>query len=122
MGNKGTFQFKTEYTLEERKNMSKSILSKYPNRIPIICEKEPNSELPSLKKTRYLVENNIGINQFQYRIRKKLNIIQDSALFICTSKGKLLIGDTNIMEVYNINKDKEDNFLYLYYVSEKVWG
>ena len=122
MGNNGTFKFKTDHTLEERQNMYSKILIKFPNRIPIICEKGPNSDLPFLKKTTYLVPNNLTVSQFQFIIRKSLDLNEDSALFLGTSKGSIFIGDNNIMEVYNINKDKQDNFLYLYYVSEIVWG
>ena len=45
-----------------------------------------------------------------------------SALYLITSKEKTLTGNQTIMEAYNINKDKQDNFLYLYYATELTWG
>ena len=42
---KADFKFK-ELDLEERKKEASKILNQYPNRVPIICEPDPNSNLP----------------------------------------------------------------------------
>ena len=36
-------------------------------------------------------------------------------------QGVTLTGDRTMMEIYNIYRDKEDNFLYLYCDSELTW-
>ena len=122
MSKKVTFKYKLDHPLEERQNESSRILREYPNRMPIICEKAPNSDLPTIKKTKYLVPSDMTVAQFHFLIRRNLDLNEASALYLITPKGLTLTGDKTIMEVYNINKDKQDNFLYLYYVSELTWG
>ena len=91
------------------------LLREYPNRVPIICEAAPRSVLPPLKKTKYLVPYDMTINQFQFLIRRNLDLTQESALYLITSKGIALIGEKTMMEVYN-------NFLYIYYDCEITMG
>ena len=122
MSNKVTFKYKLDHPLEERQNESNRILREYPNRMPIICEKAPNSDLPTIKKTKYLVPSDMTVAQFHFLIRRNLDLNEASALYLITPKGLTLTGDKTIMEVYNVNKDKQDNFLYLYYVSELTSG
>ena len=122
MSKKETFKYKLEHTLEERQNESSRILREYPNRMPIICEKAPNSDLPNIKKTKYLVPSDMTVAQFHFLIRRNLDLNEASSLFLITPKGITLTGDKTIMEVYNINRDKQDHFLYLYYASELTWG
>ena len=122
MSIKNTFKYKSDHSIEERKNESSRILSTYPNRLPIICEKAPNSDIPSIQKTKYLVPSDMTANQFQFLIRRNINLNQNSALYLITDKGITLTLSQTMMEVYNNNKDKQDNFLYLYYASELTWG
>ena len=120
-----TFKYKSEHNLEQRKEESNRILKEYNNRIPIICESAPNSKLPSLKKVKYLVPSDMTISQFQFIIRRNLDLEEESALFLLTSKNNKnhsVAVDKTILEIYNIYKDKEDNFLYLHYASELTWG
>ena len=42
--------FKTEHTLEKRTAEAKRIRSKYPDRIPVICEKAKGSDIPDIDK------------------------------------------------------------------------
>ena len=122
MSNIPKFKFKNDHAEEERKNESSRILREYPNRVPIICEAAPRSVLPPLKKTKYLVPYDMTISQFQFLIRRNLDLNQESALYLITSKGIALIGEKTMMEVYNNHKDKTDNFLYIYYDCEITMG
>ena len=97
------------------------LLREYPNRVPIICEAAPRSVLPPLKKTKYLVPYDMTINQFQFLIRRNINLTKDSALYLITN-GITLTGDKTMMEVYNNHKDKSDNFLYVFCASEITMG
>ena len=116
------FKFKAEHNLEERKQEAERILREYNNRLPIICERAPNSNLQTLKKTKFLVPADMIVSQFQFIIRRNLDLEEESALYLITSKNITLTGDRTVMEIYNTYKDKEDNFLYLYYASELTWG
>lgn len=42
--------FQQEYTFAQRKEESMRVLSKYPDRIPIICEKSNRSKIMELDK------------------------------------------------------------------------
>ena len=62
------------------------------------------------------------VSQFLFLIRRNINLNEMSALYLITAKGTTLTLSQTISEAYNINKDKQDNFLYLYYASELTWG
>ena len=55
-------------------------------------------------------------------IREKVILKEGTGLFLFTSKGKSLSGGITMMETYNINKDKEDNFLYVFCGGEVFMG
>ena len=52
------------------------ILEKYPDRIPIILEKNKDSDIKLIEKTKYLVPRNMVMTQFIFTIRK--NILANS--------------------------------------------
>ena len=47
------FNFKNNISLEKRKNQCQKLLIKNPNRIPVILEKDPKSNIKELKKTKF---------------------------------------------------------------------
>ena len=118
----GEFKYKTEVSLEERKQEANRIINQYPNRMPVICECLPNSNLPALNKTKFLVPGDMTVANFQFLIRKHIDLNELSALYLITKKGITITGDKTMREIYNIHRDREDNFLYLFYASELTWG
>ena len=116
------FKYKNDHTLEERKNESNRILNEYKDRLPVICEVAPDSVLPPLKKTKYLVSYDMTINQFMFLIRRNIELSKESALFLITPNGISLTGNTSMLDLYNIHKDKNDNFFYLYCDCEITMG
>ncbi len=122
MSKKADFKYKNDHNLEERKNESSRILREYQNRLPIICELAPQSQLPPLKKTKYLVPSDMTINQFLFIIRRSIDLNQGLALYLFTSDKKTVTGNKTIMDLYGNHKDKEDNFLYLYCDCELIYG
>lgn len=65
-----------------RKQEAIKILENYPNRIPIICEKDPKCKLNEIDKTKYLVPNDLTLSQFTFIVRKRLQLDKNSALFL----------------------------------------
>ena len=116
------FKYKIEHSLEERKNEAYRILNEYQNRLPIICEVAPNSVLPPLKKTKYLVSYDMTISQFMFLIRRNIELSKETSLFLLTPKGISLVGNSSMLDEYNKHKDKEDNFFYLFCDCEETWG
>ena len=70
MSKKPTFKFKSDFSLEERKNESARILRDCPNRVPVIAEVAPDSkDMPILKKNKY---DNKSIS-FSHKEKYKFN-------------------------------------------------
>ena len=114
--------FKYEYTFEQRLEESLRVLQKYPDRIPVICEKNKKSSknCPNIDKIKYLVPKDLTMGQFLYVIRKRLNFPPEKAIFLFV--GNLITPSTaSVNEIYNNYKDK-DGFLYITYSLENVFG
>jgi GABA(A) receptor-associated protein len=75
-----------------RKQEALKILEKYPNRIPIICEKDPKCKLNEIDKTKYLVPNDLTLSQFTFIVRKRLQIDKNSALFLLVNGKHAISG------------------------------
>ena len=57
------FKFKLQNPdVTKRKQESEKVREKYPERIPIIIEKDPNSKIKDLDKTKFLVPNDFAKN------------------------------------------------------------
>lgn len=76
------FRFKQQYTAEQRRQEADAILQKYPQRIPVIVERAPNSHVPSIDKQKFLVPNDITVAQFMWIVRKRIHLSPEKALFV----------------------------------------
>ena len=113
--------FKDKYSFYERVIESHRILSKYPTRVPIICERSKHElNCPKLDKMKYLVPKDLTNHQFMYVIKKRLTLSSDQALFLfvhtTVPQSSQLISD-----LYESYKDT-DGFLYITYASENTFG
>ena len=107
-------------TFQERINESTKIKSKYPDRVPVICEKNPGSGLEILDKRKYLVPNDITATQFLFIIRKRLKLASEKGIFLFVNN--MIAPSTHTMiDLYNEYKD-DDGFLYMNYTEENVFG
>ena len=113
--------FKKSYNFYKRYNESSKMLRKYPERVPIICEKSKNENYyPDITKIKYMVPINFTVGQFIYIIRQQLKLGPEKAIFIFINNiipsTSLTIGD-----VYYLYRD-DDKFLYINYSSENTFG
>lgn len=76
------FAYKQDHPHEKRSAEAKRIREKYPDRIPVICEKDPRSDIPPVDKRKYLIPMDLTVGQFVYVIRKRISIPSDKAIFI----------------------------------------
>lgn len=67
---------------EKRKAEAERIRQKYPDRIPVICEKVEKSDIPTIDKKKYLVPADLTVGQFVYVIRKRIKLSPEKAIFI----------------------------------------
>jgi GABA(A) receptor-associated protein len=128
--------FAQPMSFEMRAEESRRILSKYPNRVPVIIERAPRSDLPEIDKKKFLVPGTMLCGEFRYIIHKHitqsaaakssmplghhqaLNAYQTIYLFVKNSSPKT---GALMSEIYETLKD-EDGFLYMTYAAEDTLG
>lgn len=117
-----TKQFKVEKTFDTRKAESERIRTKYPDLIPVICERHPgNTTLPESTRRKYLVPPDITMGQFKYVIRKRIELLPDQALFVFVDSKVMSPTMATLSEVYREHSD-DDGFLYMVYSGESTFG
>ena len=72
---------------EKRKSEAERIRAKYPDRVPVICEKADRSDIPDIDKKKYLVPADLTVGQFHYVIRKRIKLAPEKALFLFCSNS-----------------------------------
>lgn len=114
--------FKQQFTFSRRLDEANRVLEKYPDRIPIIVERDNqrSNNLPVIDKKKFLVPNDLTIGQFVYVIRKRIKLSPEKAIFLMID-NKLPQTSTLMSKIYQEEKD-DDNFLYITYSSENVFG
>jgi GABA(A) receptor-associated protein len=114
------FKYKHEHTFEKRKAEGEKIRRKYPDRIPVIVERAPKAKVAELDKKKYLVPADLTVGQFYFLIRKRIALRPEDALFFFVND---VIPPTSVTmgTLYQEHKD-EDQFLYMAYSDESVYG
>tara|TARA_B100000073_G_scaffold331184_1_gene320349 strand:+ start:840 stop:1193 length:354 start_codon:yes stop_codon:yes gene_type:complete len=112
--------FKSKFSFNQRRFESNNILTKYPDRVPIILEKSQGSYMRTIDKHKYLVPFDTTIGQFMYIIRKKLSLKSDTAIFLFIN-GIIPPSNQTVIELYERYKD-HDGFLYIDYSGENTFG
>lgn len=104
-----SYAHKREYTIEQRKTESARVRERYNDRVPVICEKMPESDVPtvdvrgapphlltarphansrgarllaSLQKSKYLIPMDMTVGQLVYVLRKRISLPSDKAIFV----------------------------------------
>ncbi|KAI9021529.1 autophagy protein 8 [Phycomyces nitens] len=139
-------KFKDEHPFEKRKAEADRIRQKYPDRIPVICEKVEKSDIPTIDKKKYLVPSDLTVGQFVYVIRKRIKLSPEQAIFVFVDEilppaaGNCNIDNilysylfmtfysfffkktTALMSaIYEEHRD-DDGFLYITYSGENTFG
>tara|TARA_B100000902_G_scaffold365164_1_gene385861 strand:- start:804 stop:1160 length:357 start_codon:yes stop_codon:yes gene_type:complete len=100
---------------------SKRVMEKYPDRIPVIMEKTPNSKnIPNIDRVKFLVPKDIAVSQFTFIIRKRINITAEKAIFVFVN-NTLPPSSELMSNIYEAHKN-EDGFLYMKYSGENTFG
>lgn len=113
---------------EQRKDEADRIRQKYPDRIPVICEKADKTDIPTIDKKKYLVPSvraslklcrattdtslqDLTVGQFVYVIRKRIKLAPEKAIFIFVA-DTLPATAALMSSIYDEHKD-DDGFLYV---------
>mmetsp|Transcript_38008 Transcript_38008/g.75349 ORF Transcript_38008/g.75349 Transcript_38008/m.75349 type:complete len:126 (+) Transcript_38008:107-484(+) len=112
---------------ETRNAEASRILAKYPDRVPVLCEKAPRSDLPDIEKKKFLVPGTMLIGEFKYIIHK--HITQTACTAIASDQTVYLFVNSRILpktgELMSAVYDKykaDDGFLYILYNAENTLG
>ncbi|KAL5964045.1 Gamma-aminobutyric acid receptor-associated protein-like 2 [Taenia solium] len=114
------FNFKESRSFDERLSDATKIKRKYPDRIPVIVERHPGSQINDLDKHKFLVPNDITVAQFMWIIRKRLQLSPEKALFLFFDDYVPQTSWT-MGQLYNERKS-DDGFLYAHYSGENSFG
>ena len=74
------------HCLDHRTSESSKIRAKYPERIPVIVQKAPKSQIPDIDKRKFLVPADITVAQFMWIIRKRIQLPAEKAIFLFVGK------------------------------------
>ena len=114
--------FKQIHRLDEREAESTRIRTKYPDRIPIILNKDPKCKLiKDIDRKKYLVPNDLTVGQFVFVIRKRIKLSPETAIYLFVNNSTIPTTSSTISSLYDSYKDI-DGFLYITYSSENTFG
>lgn len=113
-------QFKRDHSQEKRTQESARIRAKYPDRLPIIVEKAPKSDVPDIDKMKYLVPQELTVGQFVYVIRKRIHLPPEKAIFVFVNN--VLPNTSQPLSAVFAEQQDEDGFLYVMYSGENTFG
>lgn len=110
----------------EAADEAEKIRSKYPDRVPVICEKSTRSTLPELPKRKFVVHGNMLCGEFKYMVHKqiadatpeRLSVDQTIYLFINGITPKT---STPMSQLYDQFR-QADGFLYIRFGAENTLG
>jgi GABA(A) receptor-associated protein len=112
--------YKTDFPFERRHAESARVHEKYPDRVPVIIERSPRTDIPDIDRCKFLIPADLTIGQVVYVIRKRIQLNPEHAIFVFV--GKTLPPTSAVMSaVYQEHKDA-DGFLYVTYSGENVFG
>ena len=117
--------FMHNHPLELRQNESRRMANKYPDRIPVIVDIFPGSDLPTISKRKFLVPNDLHVGQFIHVIRKNIKLGPQQAIFlhILKADGTSILPPTGmLMSQIHSEYGNQDGFTYLVYTGENTFG
>jgi len=107
---------------EDRTAESAKIRSKFPDRVPVICERAATAKagLPQIENRKFLVPEEMSMGQLVYIVRKRIKLPPEQAIFVFVG-GRLPPTSAKLADLYRKHKD-EDGMLYCVYASENTFG
>jgi len=122
-------EFRKQYSFEQRYEEAHRVLHKYPDRIPVICERDRDSNLPSDSKKKFLIPRDMTIGQFVYVVRKRVRLPPEKAIFLFITQEKkdgmmtkILAPTSQIFDRLYFECKDRDAFLYVSVSGEHVFG
>merc|ERR1712232_1135224 len=99
-----------ENSFESRRDVAAKIRKQYPDRIPVIVERDPKSRIPDIEKKKFLAPADISVAKFISEIRKHIKLSRSETLFVFVNGNVLPQPNITMTQLYSQSKD-EDGFL-----------
>jgi len=103
---------------------AKKIRDKYPDRVPVICQRSPYStDLPEMVKSKFVVSGAMLCGEFKYMVHKHLTqqaMSPEQTVYLFVN-GMAPKTNTTMAELYS-RMDSDDGFLYVKYGAENTLG
>jgi GABA(A) receptor-associated protein len=115
-----TENFRAKYSFEKRFEEATRILGKYPERVPIICERI-TTNIPEIDRKKYLCPRDLSIANFMYVIRKRLKLSSEKSIYLFIN-NKIMPSTSSLLGVIYENYKDKDGFLYISYGGESTFG
>ncbi|RXI09593.1 hypothetical protein DVH24_036057 [Malus domestica] len=114
-----TKTFKDEFKFDQRIEESRDMVTKYPDRVPVIVESTRGAIFLRWKE-KIPCPRDMSVGQFIYVLSSRLHLAPGTALFVFV-KDTMPQTASLMDSVYESFKDV-DGFLYLCYSTEKTFG
>ena len=116
------FEFQQKFNFEKRHLEASRIREKYPNRIPIILEKDAKCEtIDDIDKKKFLVPHDLTMGQFQYVVHKRLKTLSANKGLFFFINNTMPPANQLLIQLYNTHKH-DDGFLYIVFSGENTFG
>ena len=115
-----SFDFKRDHPEHARKTEAQRVRTKYPDRIPVICQKAKSCRMEDIDKHKFLVPEDLTIGQFLYVVRRRMRVSENQAIYLFID-NKIPPTSQIMSSIYEENKDA-DGFLYIVFSSESTFG
>jgi len=113
--------FKAKTSIKDRICESKRVRQKFPDRVPIICERHHKSHtLPEITKNKFLVPHDMTASQFILLLRNKMTL-DPSVAIILYVQNTIPSPQDYVNSLYEKYGD-DDGFLYITYAAESTFG
>ena len=112
--------FKDKHSFSQRQEEAIKIRKKYPDRVPVICERA-GDDIPDIDRKKYLVPEDLTMAQFLFIIRKRIKINPEQSIYLFVNNSVIVAGSQLIGSIYDKYKDL-DGFLYTCYSGENTFG
>ncbi len=114
--------FKDEFSLAQRQEQIRKITSKYPDRLPVVIERNKNSrEAPPIGKRKFLIPYDTTIGELCWIVRRQIKLDPVQSLFLFLEGSVLAPTGATMGEIYHEYKS-DCGFLFITYSLENTFG
>ncbi|KRX04490.1 hypothetical protein PPERSA_06043 [Pseudocohnilembus persalinus] len=118
--------FKQKYNKQQRIEKLLQKKKEFPNLAFIVVERLKESiELPILQRSVFAVSRRINLQEFQFDLKRKLGLLnKEQAMFLFLGSDSKSLPNYNktMGEIYDQYKDSEDQWLYITYSDQNIFG